>query len=244
MFHLIMLNVNRAMAQIQTGCNCIDQKIGGGLKPDSITLVYGEPETGKSTFALQCAVNCAVQTGGKILYIDCDNTFSTERLAQVAGWNFETVAERIVLFKPKDFREQTALLDHVENYLNGVSLIVIDTVTSLYSARAAESPKSFSANRELNRQLALLAEQVKVKKIPLLFTSQVRSIISDQTSGVRPVATRVLQFWADNIIFFKPTELPQTIRVIVEKPASTSSATQAACYIHIGEAGLRDTQLL
>lgn len=239
-----MLYVNNAMAQIQTGCNCIDQKIGGGLKPDSITLVYGEPETGKSTFALQCAVNCAVQTGGKILYIDCDNTFSTERLAQVAGWNFDAVAERIVLFKPKDFREQTALLDHVENYLTGVSLIVIDTITSLYSARAAESPKSFSANRELNRQLALLAEQVKVKKIPMIFTSQVRSVISDQTSGVRPVATRVLQFWADNIIFFKPTELPQTVRVIVEKPASTPSATEAVCYIHIGEAGLRDTQLL
>jgi RecA/RadA recombinase len=232
------------MAQIQTGCNCIDQKIGGGIKSDSITLVYGEPETGKSTFALQCAVNCAIQTSGKILYIDCDNTFSTERLAQVAGWNFETVAERIVLFKPKDFREQTVLLDHIENYLQNVSLIIIDTITSLYSARAAASPKAFSTNRELNRQLALLAEQVKVKKIPLIFTSQVRSIISDQTSGVRPVATRVLQFWADNIIFFKPTELPQTVKVIVEKPASTSSATQAVCYVLIGETGLRDTQLL
>jgi RecA/RadA recombinase len=232
------------MAQIQTGCNCIDQKIGGGIKSDSITLVYGEPETGKSTFALQCAVNCAIQTSGKILYIDCDNTFSTERLAQVAGWNFETVAERIVLFKPKDFREQTVLLDHIENYLQNVNLIIIDTITSLYSARAAASPKAFSTNRELNRQLALLAEQVKVKKIPLIFTSQVRSIISDQTSGVRPVATRVLQFWADNIIFFKPTELPQTVKVIVEKPASTSSATQAVCYVLIGETGLRDTQLL
>lgn len=232
------------MAQIQTGCNCIDQKIGGGIKPDSITLVYGEPETGKSTLALQCAVNCAVQVGGKILYIDCDNTFSTERLAMIAGWDFEAVAERIVLFKPKDFREQTALLDHIENYLDNVNLIVIDTVTSLYSARAAESPKAFSTNRELNRQLALLAEQVKVKKIPLIMTSQVRSVISDQSSSVRPVATRVLQFWADNIIFLKPTELPQTIRVIVEKPVSTVSAAQVVCYVLIGETGLRDTQLL
>lgn len=232
------------MTQIQTGCNCIDQKIGGGINPDSITLVYGEPETGKSTLAMQCAVNCAVQAGGKILYIDCDNTFSTERLALIAGWNFEAVAERIVLFKPKDFREQTALLDHIEKYLTNVNLIVIDTITSLYSARAAESPKAFSTNRELNRQLALLAEQVKVRKIPLIMTSQVRSVISDQSSGVRPVATRVLQFWADNIIFLKPTELPQTIRVIVEKPVSTVSASQAVCYVLIGETGLRDTQLL
>jgi DNA repair protein RadB len=232
------------MAFISTGCNGIDQKIGGGIKPDSITLVYGEPETGKSTLALQCAVNCAVQGGGKILYIDCDNTFSTERLAQIAGWNFEAVAERIVLFKPKDFREQTALTDHIDNYIANVTLIVIDTLTSLYSARVAESPKSFSTNRELNRQLALLAQLVKTRKIPLIMTSQVRSIISDQTSGVRPVATRVLQFWSDNIIFLKPTELPQTVKVTIEKPISTVPAAQAVCYVLIGEAGLKDTNLI
>ena len=72
------------MAQISTGCNCIDSKIGGGINPETIMLIYGEPETGKSTFALQCAVHCALQKG-KVLYIDCDNTFSTKRLAQIAG---------------------------------------------------------------------------------------------------------------------------------------------------------------
>jgi RecA/RadA recombinase len=232
------------MALISTGCNCIDQKIGGGIKPDSITLVYGEPETGKSTLVLQCAINCVVSGGGKILYIDCDNTFSTERLAQIAGWNFDKVAERIVLFKPKDFREQTVLVDRIENYVDNVNLIIIDTFTSLYSARAAESPKAFSTNRELNRQLALIAQLVKTKKIPLILTSQVRSVISDQTTSIRPVATRVLQFWADNIIFLKPTEMPRTVKAIVEKPTSTVSVTKAICYVLIGETGLRDTQFL
>lgn len=232
------------MALISTGCNCIDQKVGGGLKPDSITLIYGEPETGKSTLALQCAINYAVQGKGRILYIDCDNTFSTERLSQIAGWNFEKVAERIVLFKPKDFREQTILIDRIENYVDNVNLIIIDTFTSLYSARAAESPKAFSTNRELNRQLALIAQLVKTKKIPLIMTSQVRSVISDQNESVRPVATRVLQFWADNIVFLKPTEMPKTVKAIVEKPVSVESAVQAVCYVLIGENGLKDIQFL
>jgi RecA/RadA recombinase len=230
------------MASISTGSSCIDTKIGGGIQQDSIVLVYGEPETGKSTLALQCAVNCAVG-GGKILYVDCDNTFSTERLAQIAGYHFEDVADRIVLVKPRDFREQMALIDHIENYTINVGLIIIDTLTSLYSARAAESPKAFSANRELNKQLAILAQLCKTKKIPLLILSQVRSVLGEanEAASVRPVANRVIKFWAETILFLKPTDFPHIILATVEKaPLQTA---ESACYVQIGLGGLTDTQL-
>jgi RecA/RadA recombinase len=227
------------MPEISTGTKCIDTALGGGINPQTITLIYGEPETGKSTLAIQCAANCALQDR-KILYVDCDNTFSAQRLAQICGNRFDSVAEQIVLVKPRDFREQTALIDQIQDYTINVGLIVIDTFTSLYSAKAAESPKAFSVNRELNRQLALLAQTVKTKKIPLLLTSQVRSILSEENAGVRPVATRVLKFWAENIIALKPTELPQTIKVTIEKAPTLT--VQNVCYIQIGENGIKDTQ--
>jgi RecA/RadA recombinase len=227
------------MTQISTGIRCIDEGLGGGINPATITLLYGEPETGKSTLAMQCAVNCAIQNS-KVLYVDCDNTFSTSRLAQLSGAHFDAVAERIVLVKPKDFREQTALIDRIEDYTVNVGLIIIDTFTSLYSAKVAESPRSFGTNRELNRQLALLAQTVKTKKIPLVITSQVRSVIGEQNSSVRPVATRVLQFWADNILFLKP-EFPLTIKATIEKEPQQTA--QKVCYLQIGEGGIRDTQL-
>lgn len=225
------------MTQISTGIKCIDEGLGGGINPATITLIYGEPETGKSTLAMQCAVNCAIQNS-KILYVDCDNTFSTSRLAQLSGANFDAVAERIVLVKPKDFREQTALIDRIEDYTVNVGVIIIDTFTSLYSAKAAESPRAFSTNRELNRQLAILAQTVKTKKIPLVITSQVRSVIGEQNSSVRPVATRVLKFWADNILFLKPTEIPQTVKATIEK--APQQTAEAVCYVQIGEGGIRD----
>ncbi len=229
------------MAQISTCCKCIDEGIGGGINPQSLTLIYGEPETGKSTFAMQCAVSCALQKQ-KVLYVDCDNTFSAKRLSQLAGEYFEEVAERIVLVKPKDFHEQTALIDHIDDYAINVGLIIVDTFTSLYSAKAAESPKAFSANRELNRHLAILAQTVKTKKIPLLMTSQVRSVIGEQNENVRPVATRVLKFWADTILFFKPiNEQPHTIKATIEK--SPTLTVPSVCYIQIGEGGIKDTIL-
>jgi RecA/RadA recombinase len=228
------------MAQISTGIECIDKEIGGGITPQSVTLIYGEPDTGKSALAMQCAVYCALQNR-KVLFVDCDNTFYAKRLSQIAGDRFDEVAERIMLVKPKDFNEQTAFIDTIQDYTSNVGLIIIDTFTSLYSAQAACAiGKSFSANRELNRQLALLAQTVKIKKIPVLIISQVRSIINDQTTGVNPVATRVLKFWADNIIALKPTPFPQTVKAVIEKPHVGEEET--SCYVQIGETGIRDTK--
>jgi len=229
------------MAQIPTRCSCIDDCIGGGIKPQTITLIYGEPETGKTTLAMQLAVNCAIENK-KVLFIDCDNTFSAKRLSQISGVFFDAIADRIVLVKPKNFQEQTFLIDNIQEYITNVGLIVIDTFTSLYSAKTAESKsKTFEANRELNRQLALLAQTTKITKIPLVITSQVRSVISEQLSSVRPVATRVLKFWADNILSIKPTEYPNTLKVTVEKVQQFEQT--GICYIQICESGIKDTQI-
>ena len=229
------------MAQFSTGIECIDTAIDGGIKPDTITLIYGEPETGKTTLATQIAIQCAIKNN-KILFVDCDNTFSTKRLFQIAGTQFEEVAEKIVLVKPKDFKEQTILIDNIHEYTTNVGLIVIDTLTSLYGAKVCEaSNKTFTVNRELNRQLAILAQLVKTRKIPIVITSQVRSIINDQNESVQPVATRVLKFWAEIIIALRPTPFPQTIKAILEKPQLKDQET--VCYVQIGENGIQDTKL-
>ncbi len=228
--------------QIKTGVKCIDDNLKGGIPPGTIALLYGEPETGKTTLALQCAVNCALQNL-KVLFVDCENTFSAKRLSQICGDKFDAVAELIVLLKPKDFKEQTALIDGIQDYLTkNVGLVIIDTFTSLYSVKVAQtSAKAFSVNRELNRQMAILAQVAKIQKVPILLTSQVRSIIGEQDSGVRPVATRVVKFWAETIIALKPTDYPQTILATIEKaPQVTREVT---CYVQIGVNGIQDSQL-
>jgi DNA repair protein RadB len=224
--------------KILTGCSCIDSNMNGGISSESVTLIYGEPETGKSTLAMQCAVNCAMQ-GFKTLFVDCDNTFSAERLSQVASGKFEEIADHIILIKPADFREQTAVIDRISEYtVKNFGLVVIDTLTSLYRAKVAESSgKAFGPNRELNRQLAILAQTAKTQKMPMVITSQVRSVFDEAYVSVAPVATRVLKFWADTIIAMRPTENAQTIKAVLEK---TSKAQEATCYLRIDETGIHD----
>ncbi|MGB9740568.1 MAG: ATPase domain-containing protein [Candidatus Bathyarchaeales archaeon] len=230
------------LQKIPTGCKSLDDALDGGIPSKSLTLVYGEAETGKTTLTMQAVINCAMQ-GYKILFVDCDDTFSSRRLSQIAAEKIGKVAELIILMKPHSFHEQAFLIDHLTDYVTkNFGLIVVDTVTSLYSARVSENPeKTFELNRELNRQMGLLAQLAKTNKIAVLVTSQVRSTFEEGYVSVEPVATRVLKFWAETIIAMKPTENSKIIKAIVEKSAKVSR--QYTCFLQIREFGLGDNPI-
>jgi len=229
--------------KVLTGIDCIDT-IDGGIDPETITLIYGEPETGKSTLATQCAFNCAMQ-GLNTLYIDCDNTFSPKRLAQIAAEKFDDIADKILLIKPIDFKEQATVIDQINAYISphNFGLIIVDTINSLYGAKFAETQNktsAFSVNRELNRQMAILAQTARIQKIPIIINSQARSIFNDLSGGIKPAASRVLTFWADNIISLKPTET-KIIKVTIEK--NHAKMVHITCYVQIVERGISTTEL-
>jgi RecA/RadA recombinase len=124
------------------------------------------------------------------------------------------------------------------DYVNqNFKLVVFDTITSLYRLRIAESPsKTFEFNRELNRQLASLAQAARTQRIVVLLISQVHSVLDEVPVGIAPVATRVVKFWADTVIAIKPTGNPQVIEATVEKnPAKLPPMT---CRLRIEERGV------
>ncbi len=227
------------LQKIPTGCGAVDKVLGGGIPFGSVSLIYGEAETGKTTLAMQCAVNCARQSY-KTLFVDCDGTFSARRLSQIASEDFKDVAELIILMKPNNFREQTVVIDRLTDYITKkFGLIVVDTITSLYSAEIAESPKkTFELNRELNRQMACLAQVARTHKTGVLITSQVRSVFNQTYVSIKPVATRVLNFWADTVIAMKPTENPGIIKSILEK--NPKKAQPITCHLKIEETGIHE----
>jgi len=224
---------------ISTGCTSLDQILNEGIAFGNIFLIYGEAETGKTTLLMQCTVNCA-RKGQKAVFIDSDNTFSTSRLSQIARHDLEKVAPLIILLKPESFKEQISAIDHLEEYLTEkVGLIAIDTFTSLYRAEFGENPKErFTLNRELNRQLAILAQIAKTQNKAVVITSQVRSVLVEAQVEVEPVATRVLRFWSDIVMRLKPTGRGNVVNAILEKHPQRKSLT--SCYLVIEETGIND----
>jgi len=202
---------------LSTGCTSLDRALGG-LPRGEVTLLYGEAGTGKTAFALQVSSHAAKQ-GSRVLFIDADNSFYPERLAQIAGEGLD-VSRVIFVSKPTSFLGLTHLLVNLGSYASsGVALVVVDTMTSLYRKAMNGSQNVFSLNRELNLQLAYLTETARIFEPAVLITSQVRSV--PQRGGleplIEPVATRVLKFWSKWILKISSLPVKGLREIHVEK---------------------------
>ena len=223
---------------IPTGCISLDKLLGGGFPAEAVSLVYGEAETGKTSLAVQCAVNCA-RRGIKSLFIDTDGTLSYERLSQIAEYDFEKISPLMIISRPTTFQEQSRVIDSLEKVLtNKFGLIVVDTFTSLYRVELNDTEETYSANRELNRQLAVLTQIAKTCGLAVLVISQVRSVPFGETVKMKPVATRVLNYWSDIILDMRQTGQTRVIKVLREKHPKIKGT--GAIYVKIENSGITD----
>jgi len=223
---------------IPTGCISLDKLLGGGFPTERVSLVYGEAETGKTSLAVQCAVNCA-RRGIKSLFIDTDGTFSYERLSQIAEYDYEKISPLMIIMRPTTFQEQSRTIDQLEKVItNKIGLIVVDTVTSLYRVELDDPKETYAANRELNRQLAVLTQIVKTCGVAALIISQVRSVPLGETVEMKPVATRVLNYWSEVVLDMKQTGQTRVIKVLREKHPSIKGT--GFIYVKIESAGITD----
>jgi len=223
---------------VSTGCISLDKLLGGGFPTEAVSLVYGEAETGKTSLAVQCAVNCA-RRGIKSLFIDTDGTFSYERLSQIAEYDYEKISPLMIIMRPTTFQEQSRAIDHLEKVItNKFGLIVVDTVTSLYRVEFDDTEETYAANRELNRQLAVLTQIAKTCGVAVLVISQVRSVPFGETVEMKPVATRVLNYWSDIIVDMKQTGQTRVIKVLREK--HTKIKGTGFIYVKIESTGIND----
>ena len=221
---------------IQTGCISLDKLLGGGFPTGSLSLIYGEAETGKTSLAIQCAVNCA-RRGIKTLFIDTDGTFSYERLSQIAEYDFEKVSPLLIIMRPTTFEEQSKAVDQLEKVITDkFGLIVVDTLTSLYRVTLDNKEETYAANRELNRQLGFLTQVAKTRNVAVLVVSQVRSVPVGETVEIKPVATRVLNYWSDVILDMRQTGQTRVIKVIRKKHPKIKG--EGTIYVKIEKEGI------
>jgi DNA repair protein RadB len=223
---------------IPTGCISLDKLLGGGFPAEAVSLVYGEAETGKTSLAVQCAVNCA-RRGIKSLFIDTDGTFSYERLSQIAEYDYEKISPLLIIMRPTTFQEQSEAIDQLEKVVtNKFGLIIVDTITSLYRLELDDTKQTYAANRELNRQLAVLTQIAKTCGVAALVISQVRSVPFGETVEMKPVATRVLNYWSEVMLDMKQTGQTRVIKVLREKHPSIKGT--GFIYVKIESTGITD----
>ena len=154
--------------------------------------------------------------------------------------NSARFSQLILLIKPISFSEQKAVINKLSDFLSAnVGLIVLDSVTSLYQNEIANnSDQAFEINRELNRELAVLAQVAKEQGICILVTSQMKSNLSEFPSSIEPVATRVLNYWANTIMSTHLSTAPQLIKLKFHKIAGKNQ--KLFCQYKISGTGIKE----
>jgi DNA repair protein RadB len=200
--------------KISAGSYDLNKWLYGGYESDIITTIYGPAGSGKTNFVILAAVSQA-RKDKKVIFIDTEGGFSTERVKQIAGEDTEKVLENILLLQPMDFNEQIKSFDRLLNELKNkgnIGLIVVDGMTMLYRLELAEAAKKDGEkikeiNSELAKQLRILAEIARKNNIPILMTNQVYSeFLSRQDiekgveRGVSMVGGDLLKYWSKCLI--------------------------------------------
>ncbi|MCP3682517.1 MAG: DNA repair and recombination protein RadB [bacterium] len=156
--------------KLSSGSAVLDSLLAGGYEKDVVTAIYGPASSGKTTACLLCCINTSKNK--KIIFIDTEGGFSISRLKQLTP-DYKKVLDRVFLFNPTTFEEQKKAFETLNKSVNDkIGLIVVDTISSLYRVEKASEDYQ-TVNKELGRQMSLLVEIARKKKIPVLLTSQV-----------------------------------------------------------------------
>ncbi len=185
-----------------------------GYETDIVTMIAGPPGSGKTNFCILASCKQAFE-GKKVIYIDTEGGFSVERVRQIVGENFERVLENILLLKPTNFDEQKKVFSNLLKTLRKehVSLIVVDSMAMLYrielgDARSKEEGKIGKVNKEVAKQMRILAEISRKQNIPVIITNQVyRKFVPFSELSSEPetnlVGGDLFKYWSKCIIELK-----------------------------------------
>ena len=204
------------MAKISAGSYDLNKWLYGGYETDIITTVYGPAGSGKTNFCVLAAVSQA-KKGKKVIFIDTEGGFSTDRFKQIAGEDFQEELKNILLLKPTNFYEQKKIFDSLLKQINNsIGLIIVDGITMLYRLEVGDALKQDNdfkvkqANFELAKQLRVLAEIARNKNIPVLVTNQVYyEFLSEEEfregkeKTARMVGGDLLKYWSKCLIELK-----------------------------------------
>ncbi len=185
---------------IRTGCDPIDELLGGGFERGAVTQVYGPPAAGKTNVVLSAAIGVAA-AGGSVLYVDTEGV-SVDRMEQIAtgqsgGQSVEDLASRIVISEALTFEEQQEAVRDATEFAAEVEFVVLDSATGFYRLERTERDEG-EALRAVARQLTHLLSLARKHDLAVAFTNQV--FTDPESDQARALGGHTLDHWSAVIL--------------------------------------------
>lgn len=170
--------------RIVTGIEELDRVLGGGIVPGSLVLIGGDPGIGKSTLLLQMCQRLS-ESKTDILYISGE-----ESLKQI-----KMRADRVGAFAHDMNLMCETSLDVIGEVIkkNRPSVVIIDSIQTMYNEEVSGSPGSVSQVRESTAVLLQIAKNLGIA----IF------IVGHVTKEGTVAGPRLLEHMVDSVIYFE-----------------------------------------
>uniref|UniRef100_A0A0M3KHC6 Meiotic recombination protein DMC1/LIM15 homolog (inferred by orthology to a human protein) n=1 Tax=Anisakis simplex TaxID=6269 RepID=A0A0M3KHC6_ANISI len=152
--------------RISTGSHELDKLLGGGIESQAITEVFGEFRTGKTQISHTLCATCQMPNpltsfkGGKVVFIDTENTFRPNRLRQICdrfNMDQDAMLDNVLYARAYTSDHQLELLDYVaakfHEELGVFKLLIVDSIMALFRV-------DYSGRGELSERQQKLAQMM------------------------------------------------------------------------------------
>ncbi len=186
--------------RLKTGSKCIDDLLGGGIETGTVTQIYGESGTGKTSFCLLFSYTTA--KNGKVAFIDTEG-LSGERIDQI--FREKELLKNVFIYEVFDFRQQSTAIRDVSGLVKReeIRAVILDSLTALYRSELEDESKQLKFKRELTSQLTFLLGLARKHNIAVVFTNQMFTNIN--TGEIKPLGGPSIDHLSKTIIKFHKT---------------------------------------
>jgi DNA repair protein RadB len=185
---------------ISTGCDPLDDLLGGGVERGTVTQVYGAPGAGKTNVALSTAVDVAAD-GGTSVYVDTEG-LSVERFDQILSARAddpEEASANIVISEAYDFEDQAEAVKDVADFAERADLVVLDSATGFYRLERDDEDQG-AALRQVADQVTHLLSLARKHDLAVVITNQVFTDVDSDSDRPRPLGGHTLTHWTGVVL--------------------------------------------
>ncbi|XP_067344035.1 meiotic recombination protein DMC1/LIM15 homolog [Channa argus] len=174
----------RQVFHITTGSQEFDKLLGGGIESMAITEAFGEFRTGKTQLSHTLCVAAQLPgehgySGGKVIFIDTENTFRPDRLRDVAdrfNVDHDAVLDNVLYARAYTSEHQMELLDFVAAKFHeegGVfKLLIIDSIMALFRVDFSGRGELAERQQKLAQMLSRLQKISEEYNVAVFITNQ------------------------------------------------------------------------
>lgn len=205
--------------RMSTGLGELDRVLGGGIVAGSLVLVGGDPGIGKSTLLLQMCQSLS-KRAKKVIYV------SGEESPRQIGLRAERLSKEpsdLLLFCETDISKVAQAVETEKP-----SVVVIDSIQTMFSDKTDSAPGSVSQVREVTSSLLMLSKSTGV---PIF-------IVGHVTKEGMVAGPRTLEHMVDTVLYFEGENIAsyRILRAVKNRFGSTNEVG----VFDMGEAGLKE----